>query len=154
MFFTSYCFGDLFFSINCSLTIVPSKFASRILTTFGCRHSVKMLISVKRHSRHSLLFTICLVLMILTATFLLVFISMASLTLYRNIICQNEEITKFKAFEIKLLIRFSDNAHLDSTYFAYRPSPIVLRIRYLSSSTFRIFPELFETYPCNEAIFY
>lgn len=66
--------------MSCSLTISPSKLASRILTIFGCLHSVKILISVKKHSKHSFLFTIFFTLIIFTATYFFVFISIASFT--------------------------------------------------------------------------
>lgn len=68
------------FSMSCSFTMSPSKLASRIFTIFGCLHSVKILISVKKHSRQSFLFTIFLTLIILTATCFFVFKSTASLT--------------------------------------------------------------------------
>ena len=60
---------------------MPSKDASRILTTLGWRHSVRMLISVNRNSKHYFLLTICFILIILMATYLLVWRSIASLTL-------------------------------------------------------------------------
>ena len=70
--------------MRCSFKMVPSKDASRILTTLGWRHSVRMLISVKRNSRHCFLLTICFILIILMATYLLVWRSIASLTLKKS----------------------------------------------------------------------
>ena len=67
-----------------SLMRVPSKHASRILTTFEWRHSVRMLISVNKHSRLSLVFTIYFTRMILIATCFPVWRSIASFTLERR----------------------------------------------------------------------
>lgn len=65
--------------------MVPSKPASRILTILGCLHSVKMFISVKKQSRLSRRFAApWVVLNIFTATYFLVFRSIASLTLQRK----------------------------------------------------------------------
>ena len=69
-------------STSYSFTMHPSKEASRILTTFGCRHSVRILISVNKHSTHSFLLAIFLTLIILIATCFLVYKSIASFTLY------------------------------------------------------------------------
>ena len=73
--------------------MIPSNEESRILTTFGWRHSVKMFISVNKHSRHSFLFIISFVRIIFTATCLRVSMLIASFTLLKK----EKEISKIES---------------------------------------------------------